>query len=73
MLNADPGSMPHKFSSWHHFLFFLQHFKNVGYPLHFKQTRLYQMPGFYCSQDVPKFDELISSETNYVSRHLLIY
>ncbi|CAM9772211.1 unnamed protein product, partial [Bubo scandiacus] len=25
------------------------------------------MPGFYSSQDVPKFDELISSEINYVS------
>lgn len=46
MLNSDPSSMPHEFSSWHHFLFFLQHLKNVGYPLHFKQTRSYQMLDF---------------------------
>lgn len=38
----------------------LQCFQNLDEPLHFKQTRLYQISPSSSGSALPKFDELIS-------------
>lgn len=54
-----PISLPAQHSSWPHRETLLTAFRKAPQPLHFKQTRLYQISRLCSGSALPEFDELI--------------